>query len=91
VPLGLLVEIVLIAAEDHFARESAGKLGWTTLLHDGKVLRAALRRDSRSPDPAFARQERGEQPEDLRSTYLRADRERWNRASKRAKRWIAFT
>jgi hypothetical protein len=42
--LGLLVKVVLIAVEDHLARESAGKLGRTTFLHDGKVPVAAVPR-----------------------------------------------
>jgi hypothetical protein len=37
VPLGLLVQVVVIALEDHLPRELAGKFCRTALLHDGKA------------------------------------------------------
>jgi hypothetical protein len=42
VSLGLLVQVIVIAVEDHLARESAGKLGRTPFLHDGNVPLADL-------------------------------------------------
>ena len=42
VSLGLLVQVIVIAMEDHLARESAGKLGRPPLLHDGNVPWAAV-------------------------------------------------
>jgi hypothetical protein len=47
VPLGLLVQVVVIAVEDHLPRELAGKFCRTTLLHDGQsYYRSAPRRRS---------------------------------------------
>jgi hypothetical protein len=51
VSLGLLVQVIVIAVEDHLARESAGKLGRTPFLHDGNVPLA--RRSHRLPSQVF--------------------------------------
>jgi hypothetical protein len=51
VPLGLLVQVIVIAAEDHLACQSAGELGRTPFLHDGYVLLG--RRYHRLPGQAF--------------------------------------
>jgi hypothetical protein len=49
VPLGLLVQVVVIAVEDHLPRELAGKFSRTTLLHDGKAT------SDRPPPPVCGR------------------------------------
>jgi hypothetical protein len=48
VPLGLLVQVIVVAVEDHLASQLAGKVGRTPFLHDGNVPLAAVPTDYRA-------------------------------------------
>ena len=50
--LGLLVQVIVIAVEDHLTRESVGKLGRTTRLRHNVARHAGRARPTVPPDEA---------------------------------------